>query len=204
MIVPAVSSCAWHTIVLTYMYMPVLCPAPAPPCSTCFTPRTSHTVPGKNLRSFYDLTSVHAIFVSLTPWSFNAAWFEVDGVLPSPPRHSGQVPGWFGQLPPPLGHAVSTLRLTNGHVQNLRLRLRFLPCQQREDGKQFVSKIFADLGLNFFPLSKCECYSCVLAPCLEALDVETLDMCMSSFLYPFPFCHPMSVVSCSPWLDPAE
>lgn len=29
-------------------------------------------------------------------------------------------------------------------------------------------------------------------------------MCMSSFLYPFPFCHPMSVVTCSPWLDPAE
>lgn len=53
------------------------------------TPSTSHTVPGKNLSSFYDLTSVHAIFVSLTPWSFNAAWFEVDGVLPSPPRHSG-------------------------------------------------------------------------------------------------------------------
>ena len=100
-----------------------------------YLPQSPWKEPALLLRSH--VAWVRTVFVTLIRWSFNTAWFdEVDGVLSwkysftspaSPDKYLAGLDTFLRQF----GHAVSTLRLTIGHVQKLRPRL--LPCHHRED-----------------------------------------------------------------------
>ena len=118
---------------------------------------------------------MRTIFVTLTPWSFNTAWFdEVDGVL-----------AWKYPLSPQASPDTYLIGLDT-FLHHLAMLYRPFVLQlavyktsdydffhsNNEKMKTICEQDICGSWTQLFPLSKSECESRVLAPCLEALDVE--------------------------------